>query len=66
MVNLDKQMEDDADVFARDTLIPPEKYKEFLSKGVFTERAINEFAESIEIDPCIVLGRLQKEKRSTI
>jgi Zn-dependent peptidase ImmA (M78 family) len=60
---LEKQLEEDADLFARDSLIPPMKYNEFLSEGVFTERTINEFAESIDIDPCIVLGRLQKEKR---
>jgi len=60
---LEKQLEEDADLFARDSLIPPTKYNEFLSEGVFTERTINEFAESIDIDPCIVLGRLQKEKR---
>src|SRR5690554_6999110 len=54
---LEKQLEEDADLFARDSLIPPTKYNEFLSEGVFTERTINEFAESIDIDPCIVLDR---------
>jgi addiction module HigA family antidote len=58
---LDVQLEEEADSFARDILIPPQKYNEFLSEGIFTENAIKAFAESIEIDPCIVLGRLQKE-----
>ena len=50
-----------ADLFAEDTLIPPELFHEFVLQGSFDRNDILTFAKSSEIDPGIVVGRLQKE-----
>ena len=55
------QQEQEADAFARDTLINPQLYRGFLSCGNFSEYSICEFSHTIGVLPCIVLGRLQKE-----
>lgn len=55
------EREEIADKYAEDSLIPPEKYQDFLGKKAFDLQAITEFAEQIERDPGIVLGRLQKD-----
>lgn len=54
--------EDAADRYAADKLIPPEKYKVFIQENHFDEDTIKKFAESIQRDPGIVLGRLQNDK----
>ena len=51
----------EADLFARNTLIPPGKHKELLSQRI-TLQLIKDFAFSIGIAPGIVVGRLQHEK----
>lgn len=52
-----------ADQFARDTLIPPEEYRKFiLSRDCTSWDRIQEFAKSIDIEPFIVLGRLQNDE----
>lgn len=56
-----KGKEDAADRYAEDKLIPPEKYDVFVEKQHFGERDIREFADSIQRDPGIVLGRLQND-----
>jgi HTH-type transcriptional regulator/antitoxin HigA len=53
--------EDEANAYARDLLIPPEQYQEFMETNYFTKESIITFASKIEIAPGIVLGRLQKE-----
>ena len=53
--------EDVVDRYAADKLIPSDKYKEFVSDKVFSEDSIRDFADSIDRDPGIVLGRLQKD-----
>lgn len=50
--------EEEADIFAENMLIPREKYELFLVKNRFDSQAIISFAESIDRDPGIVLGRL--------
>lgn len=50
-----------ADLFARDTLIPHDKFYSFTAKNDFSKNAILLFAQLLEIDPGIVVGRLQKE-----
>ena len=50
-----------ADWFARDMLIKPADYKKFVEDVQFNEAAIIEFAKKANIDPGIVVGRLQKE-----
>lgn len=56
-----KSEEELADKFAEDCLIPPDKYQEFLEKKKFDLQAIRIFANQIERDPGIVLGRLQND-----
>ena len=54
--------EDIADRYAEDSLIPPEKYQEFLARKRFDLPAIRAFANQIGRDPGIVLGRLQNDE----
>jgi HTH-type transcriptional regulator/antitoxin HigA len=56
------KLEEDADEFASNTLIPKDKYKEFTKNGEYTEQSIKDFARNINIHPGIVVGRLQKNK----
>ena len=55
--------EDAADVFAEDMLIPPEAYQQFIEKNDrhFTVQNISQFANQIDRDPGIILGRLQND-----
>ena len=52
----------EADQFAADTLVNPEDWRTFSTSGVFTASAVREFAAAVNIDPGIVVGRLQHEK----
>lgn len=53
--------EKESDDYARDKLIPKEKYKEFLQKKCYDRNSIRDFAEDINISKGIVVGRLQKD-----
>jgi HTH-type transcriptional regulator / antitoxin HigA len=53
----------EADVFARDFLIPQGDWNQFTSQGRFSETRIRAFAHEVGIAPGIVVGRLQYEKR---
>lgn len=56
------EMEERANEFARDTLISPDDYKDFvLNCNSFTWDNIERFAKKEEIEPFIVLGRLQND-----
>jgi HTH-type transcriptional regulator/antitoxin HigA len=50
-----------ADTFARDILIPPEAYADFLKAGRPTTQTVKVFAELLTIDPALVVGRLQRD-----
>lgn len=50
-----------ADEYARDRLIPSQQYDEFISHQIFSPQSIKDFSKSIQRDPGIVLGRLQKD-----
>lgn len=51
-----------ADQFARDQLINPELYREFLSKGEFPSWLdIENLARKAKVQPFVVLGRLQND-----
>lgn len=51
-----------ADQYARDVLIPPNEYHEFiLSKDCTSWRGITAFANNVGVKPFIVLGRLQND-----
>lgn len=56
------EMEERANEFARDNLISPNDYKEFvLNCNDFTWDNIKQFAKKEEIEPFVVLGRLQND-----
>lgn len=56
------EKEDEADLYVRNSLIPKEKYKNFLATyRTFDEKTIRSFAADIKRDPGIVLGRLIKD-----
>ena len=57
----EEQDEIAADKFARNILIEESDFKAFVDGGIFTKDSIKSFAKSINIDPGIVVGRLQKE-----
>lgn len=59
---LDGEKEEEANVFARDKLIPPAAYRRFLDSWDSASLApIKTFSEEIDIAPGIVVGRLQHE-----
>lgn len=57
------EYEKEADLFARNILIPSELYDSFVVSANFSEKNILNFADSIKIHPGIVVGRLQKDVR---
>lgn len=63
-IELDDEMEREieANVFARESLVPTAKYKEFISRGRFFPKDIIDFSEHIKIAPGIVVGMLQHDK----
>lgn len=50
-----------ADKYAEDALIPKELYQKFIQSKEFDLQSINKFANQIDRDPGIVLGRLQND-----
>lgn len=54
-------MEDKADTFAKNQLLDPKMYSEFLRKEDFSMNSINDLAKRNDVHECIVIGRLQKE-----
>jgi Zn-dependent peptidase ImmA (M78 family) len=55
--------EDAADKYAEDKLIPPEAYQTFIQADRFDVDSIRRFANLIERDPGIILGRLKNDKK---
>jgi Zn-dependent peptidase ImmA (M78 family) len=53
--------EAEANTFARDTLLPPESYDAFVTRGIVTEDAVRRFAQEQDVAPGIVVGRLQHD-----
>ena len=45
----DDTLEEEADTFARDFLVPPEKYKAFISRQSFYADSINRYAATLGI-----------------
>lgn len=58
----DNALEEEADAFARDLLIPPADYRRFRAEARFDEPSIQRFARSLRIAPGIVVGRLQHDE----
>ncbi len=57
-----EEEENEANHLAGELLIPSADYLQFVEEGDFGVHAIRQFAESLEIAPGIVLGRLQHDK----
>jgi len=57
----DGEQEEAANRYAEDNLIPPEEYEEYINERNFNLQSIQRFANQIERDPGIVLGRLQND-----
>ncbi|MEN8165226.1 MAG: HigA family addiction module antitoxin [Acidobacteriota bacterium] len=55
-------LEQEADVFAGNALIPREQYRRFATRPRFLKASVIEFATSVGVHPGIVVGRLQHEK----
>jgi len=60
---MNDEKEQQADIFARDKLIPVNDYKNFINTSHLTLNEIVSFSDNIGIAPGIVVGRLQHEKR---
>lgn len=57
-----QNVEDEANRFAGDLLIPPDSFADFISMGKFDNEAIFDFADKIGVGPGIIVGRLQHDK----
>lgn len=55
--------EEQANQFARDFLIPRDRYIAFTRTGDYSSAAVQRFARELGIAPGIIIGRLQHEKR---
>lgn len=51
-----------ADIYARDSLIPAEEYKRFKQTGDYSVNAVISFANQIDRDPGIVVGRIFNDR----
>lgn len=59
----DNLMENQANKFAEQMLIPAPLYRQFIKKHDFSRLSVMDFAETLNIAPGIVVGRLQHEGR---
>ena len=60
--NFDDELKIGANEFARDILILPKEYEQFISQGKFDEAEVINFSEKTSIPPEVVVGRLHYEK----
>lgn len=56
-----EEYENEANQFAKDTLIPAREYQLFRTENFYSEQRVLDFANSISVHPGVVVGRLQKE-----
>lgn len=66
LFNIEGQDDIEADKMAADMLIPSEKWKTFIKSNEFNLKTISDFANEIGVLPCVVLGRLHKEKNDIV
>lgn len=59
---IDEELENEADDFARESLISLKDYNKFINEKIFTESNIIKYSQEINIPPGILVGRMQKEK----
>ena len=50
-----------ADLFASEVLVPSEELKSFVQSKIFTSDELKQFAELVDIDVGILVGRLQHD-----
>ena len=62
MIALNAALENDADTFSQNYLVPADEYRRFNPSTYTSESDIIEFARKINIHPGIVVGRLQHDK----
>lgn len=62
LLNYEGDIDVEADNFAKNQLIHQPDWDNFIKENTFDVQSIIKFAKSISIHPCIVLGRLEKEK----
>ena len=62
MDEANRVLENEANNFAQNTLLPESEYLEFINAGIFSEGHIRQFANIVGIHPGIIVGRLQVEK----
>ena len=55
-------IEDEADFLASEWIIPEKEYKKFTSQNMISKLSIINFAQSIGIHPCMIVGRLQHDE----
>lgn len=62
--DLIQKLENEANAFSQDTLIPGDDYEKFLiaNQQGFTADSIRAFAKRINVQPGIIVGRLQQDK----
>lgn len=63
LINMKDVLDDEADIKASEILIPKKQWDKFISNRIYTKESISIFASELGIHPCIVLGRLHKEKK---
>lgn len=63
MDELNRELENEADDFAQNILLPKDKYFKFVDNNNYSEEDVKQFAKKMDIQPGIVVGRLQLEKR---
>ncbi len=59
----ESEVEEQANRFAADILIPDREYREFAARNSFTAEDVARFSREQNIHPAIVVGRLQHDKR---
>lgn len=59
----ESELENEANAFASDVLIPRDQYTNYVKQGAFDTTSIVTFANSVGIHPGIVLGRLQHDDK---
>ncbi len=62
-INIVDDLEKEADEFAANFLIPPNTYNTFIKSENFDSMSIKKFAKEIGVGECIVIGRLQHDRK---
>lgn len=63
MLNQNKEKEQEADAYAAECLLAVNIYDSFVASEDFSSQSVTAFANSVGVHPCVVLGRLAKQKK---